>query len=140
MKILIIVAATIFLAGAVYGIIFLTAPSNFTGENYTIPTLDLSTMPKELKGTEYEYLYDLVTVDDSYDYMAHPDSILLDNGNILIATANPEVMENYIKKGDMVIVGNRYESQLSAIESGAGCILVCLGGGGFPQHPKDRPG
>ena len=83
MKILIIVAATIFLAGAVYGIIFLTAPSNFTGENYTIPTLDLSTMPKELKGTEYEYLYDLVTVDDSYDYMAHPDSILLDNGNIL---------------------------------------------------------
>lgn len=83
MKILIIVAATIFLAGAVYGIIFLAAPSNFTGENYTIPTLDLSTMPKELKGTEYEYLYDLVTVDDSYDYMAHPDSILLDNGNIL---------------------------------------------------------
>lgn len=55
-----------------------------------------------------------------------PESVF-DNGNILIATANPDVMENYIEKGDMVITGNRYESQLSAIESGAGCILVCLG-------------
>ena len=55
-----------------------------------------------------------------------PEAIF-DNGNVLIATANPEVMENYIEKGDMVIMGNRYESQLSAIESGAGCILVCLG-------------
>lgn len=52
---------------------------------------------------------------------------VFDDGNILIATANPEVMENYIEKGDMVIMGNRYESQLSAIESGAGCIVVCLG-------------
>ena len=55
-----------------------------------------------------------------------PEAVF-DSGNVLIATANPEVMENYIKKGDMVIMGNRYESQLSAIESGAGCILVCLG-------------
>ncbi len=55
-----------------------------------------------------------------------PEAVF-ESGNILIATANPEVMENYIEKGDMVITGNRYESQLSAIESGAGCILVCLG-------------
>lgn len=55
-----------------------------------------------------------------------PEAVF-DKGNVLIATANPEVMENYIEKGDMVITGNRYESQLCAIESGAGCILVCLG-------------
>ena len=55
-----------------------------------------------------------------------PEAVF-DRGNILIATANPEVMENYIEKGDMVIMGNRYESQLSSIESGAGCIVVCLG-------------
>ena len=57
--------------------------SNFTGSDYTIPILDLSTMPDEIKGTEYEYLYDLTTVDNSKDYMAHPDSVLLKNGNIL---------------------------------------------------------
>lgn len=50
-------------------------------------------------------------------------------GKVLIAAANPEVMENYIEKGDLVILGNRYESQLSAIEMEAGCIVVCEGAG-----------
>lgn len=54
-----------------------------------------------------------------------PDATF-DHGNVLIAAANPDVMENYISEGDMVITGNRYESQLSAIESGAGCIVICL--------------
>ncbi len=58
-------------------------PLAFTGSDYTIPTLDLSVMPDDIKGTEYEYLYELSTVDDSYNYMAHPDSVLLKNGNIL---------------------------------------------------------
>lgn len=49
------------------------------------------------------------------------------DGKVLIAAANPEVMENYIEKGDLVILGNRYESQLSAIEMEAGCIVVCEG-------------
>lgn len=48
-------------------------------------------------------------------------------GNILISAANPDVMEDYIQPNDMVITGNRYDSQLSAIESGASCIIVCLG-------------
>ncbi len=49
------------------------------------------------------------------------------NGKVIISAANPDVMENYISEGDMVITGNRYESQLSAIESGASCIVICLG-------------
>ncbi len=58
-------------------------PLAFTGSDYTIPTLDLSVMPESVKGTEYEYLYALSVVDESKDYMAHPDSVLLKNGNIL---------------------------------------------------------
>lgn len=57
--------------------------NNFTGGDYTIPELDLSVLPEELKGSEFQYLYTLATVDDSRDYMAHPDSVLLNNGNIL---------------------------------------------------------
>lgn len=55
-----------------------------------------------------------------------PEAVF-EHGNVLIAVANPDVMENYIEHDDMVITGNRYESQLSAIESGAGCIVICLG-------------
>lgn len=58
-------------------------PLKFTGSDYSIPVLDLSQMPEKIKGTKYEYLYTLSTVDDSKDYMAHPDSVLLKNGNIL---------------------------------------------------------
>ena len=57
--------------------------SKFTGGDYTIPLLDLSRMPAEPEGTQYAYLYQLSTVDDTNDYMAHPDSVLLKNGDIL---------------------------------------------------------
>ena len=36
-------------------------------------------------------------------------------------------MESYISKHDLVILGNRYESQLCAIEMEADCIVVCEG-------------
>ncbi|MCD7872513.1 MAG: hypothetical protein LUG21_04305, partial [Clostridiales bacterium] len=55
---------------------------DFTGSNYTIPELDLSTKPDDI-GNKYNYLYELTTVDDSKSYIAHPDSVLLKNGNIL---------------------------------------------------------
>ena len=48
-------------------------------------------------------------------------------GKVLIAAANPDLMEDYIEEGDLVILGNRYESQLCAIEMRAGCIIVCEG-------------
>ncbi|MGL5435933.1 MAG: putative manganese-dependent inorganic diphosphatase [Lachnospiraceae bacterium] len=50
-----------------------------------------------------------------------------DQGKVLIAAANPDMMEYYISPHDLVILGNRYESQLCAIEMDAGCIIVCEG-------------
>ena len=52
-----------------------------------------------------------------------------DQGKVLIAAANPDLMEFYIEPHDLVILGNRYESQLCAIEMGADCIIVCEGAG-----------
>lgn len=51
----------------------------------------------------------------------------LTEGKVLIAAANPDLMENYIEENDIVILGNRYESQLCAIEMNARCIIVCDG-------------
>lgn len=50
-----------------------------------------------------------------------------DKGKVLIAAANPDMMEYYICKHDLVLLGNRYESQLCAIEMEADCIIVCEG-------------
>ncbi|MCR5669854.1 MAG: putative manganese-dependent inorganic diphosphatase [Butyrivibrio sp.] len=51
----------------------------------------------------------------------------LTSGKVVIAAASPEMMENVIEKGDVVILGNRYETQLCAIEMEAACIIVCEG-------------
>lgn len=48
-------------------------------------------------------------------------------GKVVVAAANPDLMENYIAEDDLVILGNRYESQLCAIEMHASCIIVCEG-------------
>ena len=48
-------------------------------------------------------------------------------GHIRIGTATPEMLENTVEKGDIVILTNRYESQLCAIEMSAGCIVIGLG-------------
>ncbi|HCO28546.1 MAG TPA: inorganic diphosphatase [Lachnospiraceae bacterium] len=52
---------------------------------------------------------------------------IYEKGKVIIAAANPDVMETYIEAEDIVILGNRYESQLSAIEMGAKCLIVCMG-------------
>lgn len=52
-----------------------------------------------------------------------------EQGKVLVAAANPDIMEFYIEPHDLVILGNRYESQLCAIEMEAGCIIVCEGAG-----------
>lgn len=48
-------------------------------------------------------------------------------GKVVVAAANPDVMEDYIAEHDLVILGNRYESQLCSIEMKAGCIIIGLG-------------
>ncbi len=52
---------------------------------------------------------------------------VLTKGKVVIAAANPDMMENVIEEGDVVILGNRYDMQLCAIEMNAGCIIVCEG-------------
>ena len=49
------------------------------------------------------------------------------DGKVLVAAANPDMMEEYIEDNDLVIIGNRYESQLCALEMNAGCMIVCSG-------------
>ena len=115
------------------------------GQNvFTLPITD-----------EEDHLHGLITINDiAKSYMEEYDSAIVsiartpykniletldgqmivgdengyfDKGKVVIAAANPDVMENYIDENDMVILGNRYESQLCAIEMNAGCIVVCLG-------------
>ena len=55
------------------------------------------------------------------------EEALFDAGKVLVAAANPDLMEDYITEHDLVITGNRYETQLCAIEMNASCIIICEG-------------
>ena len=48
-------------------------------------------------------------------------------GHIRIGTATPEMLESTVEKGDIVILTNRYESQLCAIEKEASLLIICNG-------------
>ena len=74
-------------------------------------------------GTSYENVLDALDgtmlVGDKEAY--------INEGRIFIAAANIEVMKNHIHENDIIILGNRYETQLFAIERHVGCIIVCEG-------------
>ena len=56
-----------------------------------------------------------------------PDGVCDPRARVLVGAASPEVLENTLHSGDIVILSNRYESQLCAIEMEASLIIVCQG-------------
>lgn len=49
------------------------------------------------------------------------------SGNVVVAAMSPEQMKPYINNGDIVILGNRSDAQLIAIEQGANCLIITGG-------------
>ncbi|MDO4311548.1 MAG: putative manganese-dependent inorganic diphosphatase [Eubacteriales bacterium] len=47
------------------------------------------------------------------------------NGKVAIGASSPELMTEFIGQGDLVILGNRYESHSCAIDINVRCIVVC---------------
>ena len=55
------------------------------------------------------------------------ENAICTTGHIKIGTATPEMLESNVEKGDIVILTNRYESQLCAIEKEASLLIICNG-------------
>lgn len=48
------------------------------------------------------------------------------NGKVIIGAANPHLIEHWIDKDDIMIVGDRVDTQICGIEMGVGCLILCL--------------
>jgi manganese-dependent inorganic pyrophosphatase len=46
------------------------------------------------------------------------------SGNVVVAAMEHEQLKPFVSKGDLVIVGNRFSSQLAALEAGANCLII----------------
>ena len=89
--------------------------------------LDVVTLPTVNSEGNLEGIISVSDIANSY--MNIYDKAYFNEGKVVVAAANPDMMEFYIEKDDLVILGNRYEMQLCAIEMGAACIIVCEGAG-----------
>ncbi len=49
-------------------------------------------------------------------------------GKVFVGACNEEAVDSYIEPGDLVMLGNRESDHINAIENGAGCIVVAIGG------------
>lgn len=48
------------------------------------------------------------------------------NGKVVIGAANLDVMEASVENDDLVLVADREDIQIEAIEEGASCLVICL--------------
>ena len=48
-------------------------------------------------------------------------------GKVLVGTANPQMLKTYIEEDDLIIMGDREEDHLEAIEQNVSCIIVGMG-------------
>ncbi len=46
-------------------------------------------------------------------------------GKVTIGASNPDMMEEFIEKDDLVILGNRHEAQACAVDIDASCLVLC---------------
>ena len=49
------------------------------GKAYNLVQIDLSNRASFVEGSQYDYLYENIVIDDDSDYMAHPDIILIND-------------------------------------------------------------
>ncbi len=70
--------------------------------------------------TKYQNVIDTL---EGHMIIGDPEAVIK-MGKLSIGTT-PEMMDGVVAPGDTVLVTNRYESQRFALDSGAGCLIVC---------------
>ncbi len=64
------------------------------------------------------------TIDGTVIVGNHEDSFK--RGKVWSGTSQTDILENMISENDLVIVGNRTDAQLCAIDAGVNCMIVCM--------------
>ncbi|MGX8728554.1 MAG: putative manganese-dependent inorganic diphosphatase, partial [Lachnospiraceae bacterium] len=101
--------------GALEGIITVTDIANYYMDSYT------KTIMSEAKTKYYdiaETINGTVMVGNEHAYFT--------KGKVLVGASQPEHLAQYMDRDDLVIVSDRTEMQLTAIENGASCVVVTL--------------
>lgn len=58
----------------------------------------------------------------------NPDEVFHAAGKVVIATMAPDSLEPFVEKGDIVLVGNRKDSEVKVLKAGVSCLIITCGG------------
>lgn len=65
---------------------------------------------------------------DARRLFGNPDEPMHAEGKVVIATMSPDSLEPFVEKGDIVLVGNRKDSQVQVLKAGVSCLIITCGG------------
>ena len=80
----------------------------------------LKKMPESiLKNGEWSYMQTTLQAGDIEGYITE--------GKLTVSAASVDTMEEFVTAKDTVIVANREDAQIGAIQTGVQCVVVCMG-------------
>ena len=99
------------------GMITVSDITNYYMDSYT------KTIMSEAK-TKY---YDIAETINGHVVVGNEEDLFTE-GRVIVGAATPESFSRYMQPKDLVILGDRMDTQLTAIEMGASAIVCCLSG------------
>lgn len=90
-----------------------------------IANANLDIFDIEVLGSSKTKYANIVSTLNGQMILGDPEARVM-SGSLRVGTT-PEMMEDTVKAGDLVLVTNRYETQQFAVGSDASCIVVCCG-------------
>ena len=75
-----------------------------------------------IAGTKFSHIIDTINGELVY---GDADGYVKD-GRVIVGAAQVDILERHVKENDIVIVSDRVEAQLAAINCGASMLIVCL--------------
>ena len=99
------------------GMITVSDITNYYMDSYT------KTIMSEAK-TKY---YDIAETINGHVVVGNEEDLFTE-GRVIVGAATPESFSRYMQPKDLVILGDRMDTQLTAIEIGASAIVCCLSG------------
>ncbi len=81
---------------------------------------------RNLSISKTKYKNILETIDGTI-IVGDEDGVVPDGAKMIIGAANPDLLESYVEEGDILLTGNRFESQICGVEMNASCIIVSMG-------------
>lgn len=90
-----------------------------------IANANMDILDTEVLATSRTKYANILSTLDATMVLGDPEAVIT-NGKMCVGTT-PEMMEDMVDEGDIVLCTNRYETQQFAVDCGAQCLIICCG-------------